>query len=49
MAAMESSTKNATDLVGKLTLSYNRSATGPSLLARHLCVLQGGDVLGLKF
>ena len=27
MAAMESSTKNATEMLGKLTLSYNRSAS----------------------
>jgi len=36
MAAMESSTKNATEMLGKLTLSYNRCVcTLCSVTCRH--------------
>ncbi len=40
MAAMESSTKNATEMLGKLTLSYNRCAcTLCSLTCRHKTIV----------
>ena len=46
MAAMESSTKNATEMLGKLTLSYNRS-TFPQWLHPHHSMLHGGDLCAL--
>lgn len=36
MAAMESSTKNASEMLGKLTLSYNRSAFPQCLLIHSM-------------
>lgn len=50
MAAMESSTKNAKDMLGKLTLSYNRCVLHALLFCLHVaashvafCFLHGCD------